>query len=249
MLKVSDTVEDIQRTLGSVKKELESGSKGSQAAYTVQEGPLEASIAARLDQISASLESTEESKKALKETEKMVRNIERRLENGASTRSSGDISKELEEQAHILGNLLNLASQTTETINRLPQKWEIQELVNSTAESLQEIREDLLANDDKGVALVLMKLDEKVATLATGQEDLMKTTTEVQSMAEGFNAGVSQSYEQLLSEVKGLSKVEQVMIQTADNVMDTKRRIEYGVHQILLEVSSQISQNNFSLVV
>lgn len=30
------------------------------------------------------------------------------------------------------------------------------------------------------------------------------------------------------------------MIQTADNVLDTKRRIEYGVHQILLEIGDLV---------
>lgn len=37
-----------------------------------------------------------------------------------------------------------------------------------------------------------------------------------------------------------LGKVEQVMVQTADSVLDTKRRVEYGVHQILLEVGDLV---------
>ncbi|ERL85847.1 hypothetical protein D910_03262 [Dendroctonus ponderosae] len=34
--------------------------------------------------------------------------------------------------------------------------------------------------------------------------------------------------------------MEQVMIQTADSVLDTKRRMEYGVHQIIAEVDKQM---------
>lgn len=30
------------------------------------------------------------------------------------------------------------------------------------------------------------------------------------------------------------------MLQTSDNVLDTKRRIEYGIHQISLEVSEAV---------
>lgn len=30
------------------------------------------------------------------------------------------------------------------------------------------------------------------------------------------------------------------MVQTADSVLDTKRRVEYGVHQILLEVGDLV---------
>lgn len=42
-------------------------------------------------------------------------------------------------------------------------------------------------------------------------------------------------------QVQALAKGEKVMIQTADNVLDTKRRIEYGIHQILLEVGALVT--------
>jgi len=38
-------------------------------------------------------------------------------------------------------------------------------------------------------------------------------------------------------EIKGLGKVEQVLLDTADSVMDTKRKIEFGVQQIVFKVS------------
>lgn len=34
--------------------------------------------------------------------------------------------------------------------------------------------------------------------------------------------------------------MEKVMVQTADSVLDTKRRVEYGVHQIVAEIEKQI---------
>ena len=39
-------------------------------------------------------------------------------------------------------------------------------------------------------------------------------------------------------EIKGLSNVEQVLLDTADSVMDTKRKIEFGVQQIIFKVST-----------
>ena len=39
-------------------------------------------------------------------------------------------------------------------------------------------------------------------------------------------------------EIKGLSNVEQVLLDTADSVMDTKRKIEFGVQQIIFKVTS-----------
>lgn len=37
------------------------------------------------------------------------------------------------------------------------------------------------------------------------------------------------------------------MLQTSDNVLDTKRRIEYGIHQISLEVSEAVKLQSNAL--
>ena len=37
-------------------------------------------------------------------------------------------------------------------------------------------------------------------------------------------------------EIKGLSNVEKVLLDTADSVMETKRKIEFGVQQIIFKV-------------
>ena len=48
------------------------------------------------------------------------------------------------------------------------------------------------------------------------------------------------------SEIKGLAKVEKVLLDTADSVMDTKRKIEFGVKNIAFKVSN-IMMWNFSV--
>ena len=45
------------------------------------------------------------------------------------------------------------------------------------------------------------------------------------------------------SEIKGLAKVEKVLLDTADSVMDTKRKIEFGVKNIAFKVSNIIMWN------
>ncbi|KAF0302576.1 hypothetical protein FJT64_025346 [Amphibalanus amphitrite] len=59
-------------------------------------------------------------------------------------------------------------------------------------------------------------------------------------MAEGLYDRVSQGYDELKGEIQGLSNLEEVMVDTADSVLDTKRRLEYGVQQILLEVEAAV---------
>ncbi len=41
-------------------------------------------------------------------------------------------------------------------------------------------------------------------------------------------------------EIRGLSNVEQVLVDTADAVMDTKRKIEFGVQQIIYKVGELV---------
>ena len=66
-------------------------------------------------------------------------------------------------------------------------------------------------------------------------------------MAETLAERVDKSYEGLAKEINGLHKVEQVLLETADGVLDTKRRLEFAVQQILLELGSSIRQQTGDL--
>lgn len=46
--------------------------------------------------------------------------------------------------------------------------------------------------------------------------------------------------ERVNHELQDLSKGQSVMVSMADHVLDTKKRVEYGVHQILLEVGDLV---------
>lgn len=67
-------------------------------------------------------------------------------------------------------------------------------------------------------------------------------STIVSDSNAGLVADVAKSYEALTKEMGALAGVERVLMQTGDNVLDAKRRVEYGVHQILLEVGSLVKQ-------
>ena len=54
-------------------------------------------------------------------------------------------------------------------------------------------------------------------------------------MSDVYDAHIYDVYFQ--GEIKGLAKVEKVLLDTADSVMDTKRKIEFGVKNIAFKVS------------
>ena len=66
-------------------------------------------------------------------------------------------------------------------------------------------------------------------------------------MAETLADRVDKGYAVLAKEIHGLHKVEQVLLDTADSVLDTKRRLEFAVQQILLELGESIKRQTGDL--
>merc|ERR1711881_363120 len=59
-------------------------------------------------------------------------------------------------------------------------------------------------------------------------------------MAESLFERVNDGYSELTEEIKGLSNVEKVLLDTADSVMDTKKKLEFGVQQIIFKVGELV---------
>merc|ERR1712055_685058 len=57
---------------------------------------------------------------------------------------------------------------------------------------------------------------------------------------ESHILSASRELKELVNEIKGLANVEQVLLDTADSVMDTKRKIEFGVQQIIFKVTELV---------
>ncbi|XP_022190928.2 uncharacterized protein LOC111049215 [Nilaparvata lugens] len=158
--------------------------------------------------------------------------------------NQNDLASSLQSSLNKQERMINDLKDSINSINRnsesLPTKQELQEFLNSSREENQELKYELISANEKEVAKLEMKLDVLKGDVVKNQDNIYKTLNDAGELAEGFYADVQKSYEQLQNEVKALNKVEQVLIQTADNVLDTKRRIEYGVHQILLEVGDLV---------
>lgn len=104
----------------------------------------------------------------------------------------------------------------------------------------------------KGVEAILGD-DEEVGgkkslrnTIVDTEKNIMDATNNLKdiivesgSMAETLFERVDEGYNKLEDEIKGLANVEQVLLDTADSVMDTKRKIEFGVQQIIYKASKK----------
>lgn len=132
-------------------------------------------------------------------------------------------------------------------ITYLPDNNEAASNQNQTLGVLEELRYDLAVKSDRTADKIKGNLQDLEKSIDTRLEQITKSIGDSDVLSEAIATNVAKSYEQLRGDVQALGKVEKVMIQTADNVMDTKRRVEYGVHQILLEVGDLIKIHNKEL--
>lgn len=153
----------------------------------------------------------------------------------------------LETQASHLEQILSDLKSVENKIQKIPEKKDVSQAQNNTMDTLQEIRYELATKIDKNGLKLDKNYQELEGKLKQSQEELTKSVSNIGEMSETVYGDVAKSYEQLRGEVQALAEVEKVMIQTADNVLDTKRRVEYGVHQILLEVGNLVKQNSKEL--
>merc|ERR1711962_1287017 len=95
--------------------------------------------------------------------------------------------------------------------------------------------------DETGAKKSLRRALEATEThILSASKELKDMVVESGSMAESLFERVDTGYKELEDEIKGLANVEQVLLDTADSVMDTKRKIEFGVQQIMFKVSELI---------
>merc|ERR1711990_627617 len=142
--------------------------------------------------------------------------------------------------------LETLAQESYDIISLLPTyidntRKAVYNVGNDTKTMLKGVESILSDEDDVGGKMSLRK------AIQTTEEHILSSSNELRdiivesgSMAESLFERVDSGYHELEEEIKGLSNVEKVLLDTADSVMDTRRKIEFGVQQIIYKVSELI---------
>nr|XP_015837908.1 PREDICTED: interaptin [Tribolium castaneum] len=107
-------------------------------------------------------------------------------------------------------------------LDHLPKLTDLETLQNTTLKDGQTLRDDI----------------------ATNHQDIAKSMDTITGNMDKLSQKFASSSQNLRSEIENLGKVEAVMMQTADSVLDTKRRVEYGVHQIIAEMQQLIKASS-----
>jgi len=205
---------------------------------------------ARITDNAAQLENERDTAAILVSIEK----LQSTLDSGVKTATSGESSQ----------NMTEMMSQSLASINRIENAVndELRPWLTAIETSMNETREELPMKFKTSidslhqlsfgaVSNVSSHIDSRIAIfeakMADSQLLIQHQVEESAQMAETLAERVDKSYEGLAKEIHGLHKVEQVLLETADGVLDTKRRLEFAVQQILLELGSSIRQQTGDL--
>jgi dsDNA-specific endonuclease/ATPase MutS2 len=144
-----------------------------------------------------------------------------------------------------IGKALTLLGEMTTSASGLQNV--LSELETDTTKGFEALgtQVDLLKASNSGV--VEEKLEKVQEILRSGQKHLEGKVKEAESAVENLFTKMESGYDHLAKELKGLSNVESVLLDTGDSVLDTKRRLEYGVQQIMGEIRNQLKDYTTSL--
>lgn len=120
-------------------------------------------------------------------------------------------------------------------------------LHNETLEAIEDMRIEVLTASDKSFTKTATRIKESADNLDSSISEVLKTVAESATTAETLNEGVSTSLNELKNEIKGLNKLETVLLQMGDNILSIKRGMEFNVHAISLEVGDLIKTNSKEL--
>ncbi|XP_043504967.1 centromere-associated protein E [Polistes fuscatus] len=136
------------------------------------------------------------------------------------------ISLLVQEQNKALKHIEKLVKNSIEDIHELPQVNESRTLHNETESLLQETKhliKDIIIKESNDI-----------------KDKILKSKEESKDTVESLRMAMADNSNHVSKELHDLSKGQSLMVSMADHVLDTKKRVEYGVHQILLEVGDLV---------
>ncbi|CAH0564783.1 unnamed protein product [Brassicogethes aeneus] len=211
-----------------------------------------------LDMNNKSSESLEKVKRQLNSSESLLQKYEDKLsefnkiaistpENDDDDRWKKEFLDDLKTQQTQISRILSDVQNVSRLFSIIPDKREVESMGNMTMRKLEELKQ--LASRPTGISDDLSKTIKEIKEeLENNHSELNGTLTDLTEVSSALASSIPASYDQIKNDINSLNRLEQVMMQTADNVLDTKRRVEYGVHQILADVSNKIKDGGKDVI-
>ncbi|KAK9307505.1 hypothetical protein QLX08_002137 [Tetragonisca angustula] len=215
--KLNDTELVLMERISKTESFLKSEAIKLKEVTNVQSGTIQA-LLTEIQDIGTRLSNLEVSLEKIKE---QSQNIKKKLQEPES-----DVISNIDNYVKMLPSIKKRLDDTSDQIKELPQITEMQNLHNETQTLLQETRYALKDIVTRGVNDI--------------ENKLMENNNETKDTIGALRMDLANNAEHVNQELNDLEKGQSVIVSMADHVLDTKRRVEYGVHQILLEVGDLV---------
>ncbi|XP_076663281.1 uncharacterized protein LOC143366259 isoform X2 [Andrena cerasifolii] len=191
---------------------------------TVQSGTIQA-LLAEIQDIGSRISDLEISLEKVREQSQNIKKI--------LNEPQFNFASNMEHYVEALHPIQKLLEDTSDQIKNLPRISELQTLHNETQTRLQEAKHNLKDIVTKGIN----DIDDK----------LMEAKNDTKETIGALRMDLANNAEHVNQELHHLEKGQSVMVSMADHVLDTKKRVEYGVHQILLEVGDLVKAQGVNI--
>ncbi|XP_015431380.1 PREDICTED: centromere-associated protein E [Dufourea novaeangliae] len=147
--------------------------------------------------------------------------------------SQFDAISNIDQYAKALPPIQKLLENASEQIRELPRINHMQTLHNESQKLMQEAKHALKDIVTRGINEI--------------ENKLVEAKDETKNTIGSLRTDLATNAERVNQELQDLEKGQSVMVSMADHVLDTKKRVEYGVHQILLEVGDLVKAQSVNI--
>lgn len=109
--------------------------------------------------------------------------------------------------------------------------------VGKTLEAIEDLKVEVLTAVDKSLIKMSSRIQESSNGIQTVVNDIAKAVGET---AES-TSGILEAQEKVLKNTENVKNLDTMLLQTADNIFDTKKKIELSVHRIHQDVSEMMT--------
>lgn len=139
-------------------------------------------------------------------------------------------------------NTITLAKSAPSSSSSHFDKEFFETIANQTLESIQDMKIEVLAASDKSFTKTATRIKETVEHLDGSINEVLKSLSDTDT-TEAFHEEARKSFTELKADIVALGKLENILLQTADNVLSIKRGLEFNVHAITLEVGDVVKSS------
>lgn len=117
----------------------------------------------------------------------------------------------------------------------------------SITEEIRLAKDDIMSLVNGGLNKLESKFKELDYSIHSEEKNMISVITEGRQMMHDYFRKIHEKFETLSNDIDAMEKMEKILIKTDENVLDTKRKIEFMMFQIIKGVDESISSQSRDL--